>query len=252
MQNGWNPFRKKCITRMPYKITSKLTEVLQKGDIMLYRAKGSQVLGSLIAEFTRSPYSHADIYVGDGWSIGALGQGMSLDNHFHTDFVDILRCPTMTETQRDVIVGKAFQQLAKPYEYLLLFSFPFLTKKAAAKRAANQAFMCSEVTAWCYKQAGIDLLSKTLESTEAPADIGMAKKLEFVTSFYKGEPCPDAKRNVRHAYSKKSNWFSRLLIKWIADPNSTRDEYYQQLHDSQELIAAHAPKPAVASKKLKK
>ena len=114
MQKGWNPFKKKCITRIPYKISSKLTEVLQKGDIMLYRAWGNQILGGLITIFTRSPYSPADIYVGDGWSVGALSQGMSLDNHFHTDFVDIFRCPTMTEIQKDVILGKAFQSLAKP------------------------------------------------------------------------------------------------------------------------------------------
>jgi hypothetical protein len=134
------------------------------------------------------------------------------------------------------VIEKAFQSLAKPYDYFLLFAFPFFTDKMATGRATNGAFICSENVAWCYHEAGIDLTGKgTPTAMEAPADIAASKKLNWLGFYDHTNKVSDGVRNEWHKLQGKPNWFSRLLIWLIADPLSSRDEYYAQLHGSQEL-----------------
>jgi hypothetical protein len=235
MKNGWNPFRKECILQIPYKVEDKLTQVLKPGDILLYRAHGHQLLGNLISTFTDSPYSHAEVYVGDGWSVDAAAIGVTLSMGMHKEIVDVFRLKGgLTDHQRRIVVGKAYQSLARPYDYFLLFAFPFFTRKMAARRAANGAFMCSENVAWCYHEAGIDLGGKgTPVAMEAPADLGASKLLDWLGFYDRAKKVPDGVRNKPHRIQGKPNWFSRLLIKLFADPFSVRDEYYSQLQKSQ-------------------
>jgi hypothetical protein len=239
MQKGWNPFRKKCILRIPFTIEDDLTTALHPGDILLYRAHAHQLLGNLITTFTRSPYSHAEVYVGDGWSVDAAAIGLTLSMGMHSDFVDIFRLKGgLSDQQRRIVVGKAYQSLARPYDYFLLFNFPFFTPKMAGRRAANNAFICSENVAWCYHEAGIDLAGKgTPIAMEAPADIASSKLLDWLGFYDHARRIPDGARNERHRLQGKPNWLSRLIIKLIADPFSSRDEYYQQLRRSQEHAA---------------
>jgi hypothetical protein len=240
MPNGWNPFRKKCITRMPYKIVSPLTEVLLPGDIILYRAWGYQIMGGLITDFTKSPYSHAEIYTGDGWSIEAGARGVSFNNAFHTNIVDILRWKSgLSNDQRRVIIGKAYQSLAKPYEYLLLLGFPFISRKAAIQRAANQAFVCSEIVAWCYGEAGLKVCENMKPtSVRAPADFGLSKNFEWIGFYHNAEKVLDGERNVWHMIQGKRNCFARFVIEFLINPLTKKDEYYNdQLKQSQELAA---------------
>lgn len=56
--------------------TTALTEVLQPGDVVLHRDRGD-LLGGLIGHFTASPYSHAELYYGAGWSLPAEAHGIS-------------------------------------------------------------------------------------------------------------------------------------------------------------------------------
>ena len=159
--SSWNPFKRKCklrVERNEYH-NNKLTAFLQKGDIILYRGEYKSFTSALIMEFTCSPYSHAEIYVGDGWSVSAERYGISLEDHCNTEFIDIMRLGGgLSREQRGIVLEKAYQSLAKPYAYLGLLGFPFGSEKAAARRSANEAYICSEVTAWCYKEAGIDLI----------------------------------------------------------------------------------------------
>jgi hypothetical protein len=236
MQNGWNPFKKKCVLRIEWKYENEMTQFLKKGDIILHRAMGGNLTSDLIREFTRSPYSHAEIYVGDGWSVSAEAAGLTLSDSAMTHFVDIMRHPGLTEQQVDIIVGKAYQSLAKPYEYFLLLGFPFWGENAAIKRSANKAYICSENAAWCYKQGGIDLISNKPEAIEAPADLGHSKKLDWLGSWIDGQPFDEAERNKIHSLQGKTGKFARWLIEHVADPNSSRDEFYEEIKKSQRLL----------------
>jgi len=237
MQKGWNPFKKRVILRITKKYDNKMTKALQKGDVILHRAMPGSFTSSLIREFTDSPYAHAEIYVGDGWSISAGPYGLTLsDELMYNNFVDVMRDLELTDQQRKIIVGKAYQSLAKPYEYFLLLSFPWIKGKKAVKRAANEAYICSENTAWCYKEAGIDLVPNRVESIEAPADLGHSKKLSYVNSWYKGELVTDAKRNKIHPIQGEVGKFAKFIINKLVDPITIRDEYYKELAKSQSLL----------------
>jgi hypothetical protein len=233
----WNPFRRKCKLRVePHEYyDNELTEFLQKGDIILYRGEYRSLTSALIMEFTRSPYSHADIYVGDGWCISAERYGLSLEDHCNTEFIDLLRLKSgLSREQRAIVLEKAYQSLAKPYEYLGLLGFPFGSEKAAARRSANQAYICSEVTAWCYKEAGIDLIQDRPEAIEAPADLARSPELEWLGAWKAGRPFPGAEHNKFHKLQlNKKAGFAKWLVKNVADLLSERDEYYEKLRDEQ-------------------
>jgi cell wall-associated NlpC family hydrolase len=241
MQNGWNPFAKKCITQMPYKIESPLTDILQKGDVILYRAKGNQLLGGLECDVTDSPYSHCEIYTGDGWSIEAGAYGVTFGNGFH-DYtgVDILRWKKgLSDEQRTQLVGMAYRQLAKPYEYIELFAFPYLSRKAAIKRAANKAFICSELVAWCYTEIGLNPNdNKNPTSIQAPADFGFSDNFNWLGCYSQGQKVEGVKRNQwSDAVSGKPNWFSKFLVWMLVEPFSKREDYYEQLKKSQKIMS---------------
>jgi len=145
---AWNPFKRKCKLRVEAHEYHKneLTAFLQKGDIILYRGEFRSFTSALIMEFTRSPYSHAEIYVGDGWSVSAERYGISLEDHCITGLIDIMRLRAgLSEGQKGIVLERAYESLAKPYEYLGLIGFPFGSEAAAAKRSANEAYICSPI-----------------------------------------------------------------------------------------------------------
>lgn len=238
---GWNPFRKKCKLRVAaheYR-SNELTAFLEKGDIILYRGEYKSFTSALIMEFTRSPYSHVEIYIGDGWSISAEAYGISLEDHCNTAFIDIMRLKGgLSRETRGIVLEKAYQSLAKPYEYLGLIGFPFGSEKAAARRSANQAYICSEVTAWCYKEAGIDLIDNKPEAIEAPVDLSKSPKLQWLGSWRNAEKYPAAVHNKFHPLQlNKKAGFAKWLVKNVADLWSERDEYYERIakaHDQKD------------------
>ena len=233
MTFGWNPFRKRCKLRIEPEeyYCSPLTRFLKKGDIILYRGDLRRFLAALIMEFTRSPYAHADIYIGEGWSISAEAYGLTLHDHCNTGFIDIMRLKGgLAGEARDIVLGKAYQSLTKPYEYLGFLGFPFGSQKAAAKRSANEAYICSENVAWCYKKAGIDLIEGKPESIEAPADLAHSDKLEWLGCWRMGNPVKDAAIHRFHSDQLNSKGrFAKWLVKNVADPLSQRDEHYRRI-----------------------
>ena len=224
-----------CIKPITKRYDSALTDVLEKGDIILHRS-GSSFIGSLISVFTDSPYSHAEIYIGDGWCVSAEAKGISFSDSLNKGFIDIMRLKEgLTRHQRGIVLEKAYQSLAKPYDYLLLVGFPFIGPKSAAQRAGKVAYICSELTAWCYKEAGIDLIPGLPEEIESPADIGKSDKLEFKGSWKKSEPQPDAKLNVRHELQGKNHWLARILFK-LVKPLTLQTEYERAISMKQAEI----------------
>ena len=220
----FNILKRGCIKPITKKYTTALTAVLEKGDIILHRS-GSSFIGSLISVFTDSPYSHAEIYIGDGWCVSAEAKGITFSDSLNKGFIDIMRLKEgLTRHQRGIVLEKAYQSLAKPYDYLLLVGFPFIGPKSAAERAGHVAYICSELTAWCYKEAGIDLIPGLPVEIDAPADIAKSDKLDFKGSWRKGEPQKDAKLNVRHKLQGKNHWLARILFK-LVEPLTLKVEY---------------------------
>jgi cell wall-associated NlpC family hydrolase len=235
---GWNPFRRKCKLRVEAHEyhENDLTAFLEKGDIILYRGQYSSFTSALIMEFTRSPYSHVEIYIGDGWSISAEAYGISLEDHCNTGFIDIMRSKEVLSREKlGNILQRAYESLSKPYEYLGLIGFPFGSEKAAARRSANEAYICSEVTAWCYQKAGIDLIENKPEAIEAPADLANSPKLQWLGAWKAAKPFPAAVNNKIHpSQLDKKAGFAKWLVKNVADLLSERDDYYERLRDEHE------------------
>ena len=212
------------------KYDSELVQSLLEGDILLYRSLNEELVGSAISEFTRSPYSHAEIYVGDGWSVSASSIGLKFVDTLNTGFIDVLRVPGgLTAEQKAVILERCRDTLGYPYEYLLLVGFPFWGSRAAAARAENQSYICSEHVAWAYQEAGIELVTGRARSMIAPADLAHATNLLWLGSWRNGTRVADAVPNVRHRLQGPPNWLAKLAIRALADPFSLKDEYYTAL-----------------------
>ncbi len=115
----------KPVTKITRVYKTEATDVLREGDVVLFRGKKTDILSAGICYFTKSPYTHAEIYVGDGWSLGASLNGVSLNNTIgsgkvmgmsSSGWLDIYRYKGgMSKIQERVLLGKAYQQLAKPY-----------------------------------------------------------------------------------------------------------------------------------------
>lgn len=232
---GWNPFRKKCKLRIyPHeRYVNDLTAFLQKGDVLLYRGEYKNFTSALIMEFTRSPYSHVETYVGDGWAVSAEAYGVTFQDHCNYLFIDIMRVKGgLSREQRGIVLEKAYQSLAKPYEYLGLVGFPFGSENAAARRSANKAYICSEVVAWCYKEAGIDLVEGQPEAIESPADLSHSAQLEWLGAWRDGSISDEAQIHEFHSSQlNKKAGFAKWLVKNVADMLSERDEIYEKLRD---------------------
>ncbi len=224
-----------CIKPIKERYKNDLTRNFLKGDIILHRAS-SKFIGSLISDLTNSPYSHAEIYIGDGWCVSAEAKGITFSDNLNKSFVDVMRLKEgLTREERGIVLEKAYQSLAKPYDYLLLVGFPFIGPKSAARRAGDVAYICSELTAWCYKEAGIDLIPGLPEDIEAPANIANSDKLDWIGSWNKSHKKEDAKLNIRHPIQGKHHWLARIIIKLIK-PFTLQAEYEKAIKLKQSKI----------------
>jgi len=232
-----------CIKPIQKLYTNEFTEDLKKGDIILHRATG-KLVSSLISDFTNSPYSHAEIYIGDGWCVSAEAKGVTFSDEINSKFIDVMRYkgdPSKDEKglsrdERGIILEKAYQSLAKPYAFLKLFRFVlYYGPRFIAKRAGKRAFICSELTAWCYKNADIDLIPGKPEDIEAPADIANSDKLEWIGAWNGSVKVKDAKLNLRYdEIQGQHHWFARIIIKWIK--SWTQDAYKDAIQQRQKAI----------------
>lgn len=236
---GMNPFFRRVKTKMSKVYDNELTKSLEKGDVIVHRAMPAILLSNVISEFTSSPYCHAEVYIRYGWSISAEAYGMTFSDKMNKTMVDVFQYKgELTDYQRSVISEKAHQSMASPYEYGLLISIPWITRKRAIKRAANSAYICSENVAWCYKEAGIDLVPGTPESIEGPIDLAYSKELEYKGTYNNGKFLGDDKKEFlykRHELQGKIKWYVRLLI-WLLKKLSKKDEFYKELHREQRAL----------------
>ena len=220
----------------PYR--SPLADHLQPADIVLHRA-GGDILAGLIASFTSSPYSHAELYAGDGWSISAEARGISYvsGDRGGQAFVDVVRVPGgLSAEQQRQILDRARSTLDFPYEIALLFGFPFLSRRAVLRRARNNAFICAEHVAWCYRHAGIVLVPGRPESIITSADL-TREAVEYVGSWWRNGRVDDAHLNQRHPGQEPVSPLAARIIAAFANPHSAHDDHYRDLAGARE--AAH-------------
>jgi hypothetical protein len=225
---------------------------LKSGDIILYRFVGkNDISGGVISHLTSSPYSHAEIHIKDGYTIAATSNGLSFRDLLKYNIkqykpslgpskkgqtlnVDLFRFKSgLSREQRLIIEAKALETLAMPYDYLNLFTFPFLSGKQALRKSGNDAYICSEHVAWCYKNAGIDLIEDKPEAIEAPADLGYSEKLTYIGTYVEGKKIESNYKNklMNQEYSLLQKFISSLMGLF-----SKKDEFYKGLKDNKAVM----------------
>lgn len=205
---------------------------LQKGDIIMKRMTGTFYSG-VICHMTDSPYSHAEIHIEDGYVISATPHGVGFvdeveENAKGKNTLDILRLKDgLTREQRLIIEAKSYKTLLRPYDYINLVSFPFMSDKKAAKYSGNKAYICSEHVSWAYKNAGIDLIANRPEAIEAPADIAKSDALEYIGTYEDGNKKLEG--NYRNKFiDEEISWLQKLSAKFMGI-FTKKDEFYQGL-----------------------
>lgn len=232
-----------------------LLEDAKEQDIVLYRMHPKSLTSGIISHFTSSPYSHAEIYQFDGYTISADGNGITFKDLYKATVygakppigplvaqnVDIFRLKGgLTREQRLIIQAKALQSLAKPYDYSSLLNFPYLRGEKALKRSADDAYICSEHVAWCYKNAGIDIIKDRPEAIEAPADIGLSDVLEYVGTYVRGKRIKGSHRNK---FYEQEYSFLQKLIGGAMKLFSKKDEFYKYVRANKKLMKGEIINP---------
>ncbi len=228
---------------------TEATRFLQKGDVLLYRGAKNDMVAAGICLFTDSPYSHAEIYVRDGWSIGALEDGIGYDyavgegkavGSSDPAWIDVFRYRGgLTAVQQDALIGDDRAQLGKPYGILPgIIEFPFPRAWEFVPKASYRAFGCSMLVSFCYEKIGLPLAA-TAAPLQAPADIGHSPRLQYVASVYGGVLRMDKARFVNEddpeVQAGAWNWLARFLVDRIIDPLSSRTEFYRHLANAVSL-----------------
>lgn len=226
-----------------------LVRDVQPGDIIVYRfGSKDDFTGGIISHMTSSPYSHAELHIKDGHDISATSHGIGFVDLFQNNIkgkkaviggiqpfnVDVFRLKGgLSREQRLIIEAKAFESLLMPYDYINLAWFNYFTPEGAAKRAGNEAYICSEHVAWAYNNAGIDLIKDRPESIEAPADIGRSDVLEYIGTYVEGVKLQDDLRNkfLDEEYSNLQKLISTFMGLF-----SKKDEYYQGVAINKDLL----------------
>ena len=218
------------------------TKRLKPGDILLWRGSKGDPLAAAIMLFTDSPYSHAELYMGGGWSIGAEVNGVGYNPAMGTGrnvsspgdaWVDVVRLKGgLSRSQERILLGEAEAQLDKPYGVVDgVLGFPWPGRRARVLRATYASYGCSELVSYCYEHAGARL-SPSEPPYVAPADIGHAPNVEYLCSVY-GQRVLDKGHyfNKLDPEIQAEPWskLAEFVVKDIVDPNSSRDEFYRRL-----------------------
>lgn len=226
---GWNPFRKKAVTTINKIYDTELTKLLKPGDIVLFRADMGNLLSALICKYTYSCYSHVELYIGDGWCVGASLYGVKYDSRLgrNKGFVDIFRTrKPLTKLEKRVLIGKAHQSVGRPYDFSLLLAFPWITNRSLVRRSADLSFVCSELAAWCFDEANRPLFEKPTAAV-APVCYAANPEIERVYSVYNGKLRYDTEINVIDPAQGTRNPIVKYLIKYILKPTSKRHTYFR-------------------------
>jgi cell wall-associated NlpC family hydrolase len=164
----------------------------------------SQTVSGAIRIITRSPVSHAVIYIGNNSVIEAVEEGVTIkpieEMLNGASLAVAFRYPNLTPTQTATINDFAFAQLGKRFNVLGILRHPRFSilpencnaysgklkqactnwrglillavaiKTGDTEFSSKDEFFCSQLVADAYKKAGIDLFRVT-SATTTPGDI---------------------------------------------------------------------------------
>jgi uncharacterized protein YycO len=129
---------------------------MRPGDILLVRT--ATIWGWLIRLFTRSEWSHAAIYIGNGMvaSIDAF-QGVHIEPVPSERFI-VLRYPLLTEKQAAGIVRWCYEQLGDRYDWGEIAEvFLRLVWGVQAVVDVKRRYICTVFTLEAFRAVDIDL-----------------------------------------------------------------------------------------------
>jgi len=145
------------------------------GDYGVVKTNG--IVGKLIRVGTLSRWNHAVVCIAGDVLVEARPVGVSLGKASNYKNIAWNQHESLTDAQRISIANYAVDQIGKPYGFLDIFTIflrilglrsPF--PKFWTKLAKRKGFICSELVAESYEQAGIKLLNKP-NSIVTPGDL---------------------------------------------------------------------------------
>lgn len=213
------------------KYNNEITEVMKKCDVVVIRELNPffMILAAFIMNFTKTPYAHAEMYMGDGWNISSDGAGVNFNDWINKKgrAFDVFRMEDLTSDQIKIIEGGAYKQIGKPFDYTGMLTLPWAN--FMVKKAAKKIYFCSELVSFLYKQAGIDLLEGIDEAIQAPGILVKSPKLKYVATFKDGKMVHDTRPFEMAIWQRKPGKISKFIIEKIIDPSSSIDEVYEKI-----------------------
>jgi len=137
-----------------------------------FSSQSNNIFSTLVRWRDWSDYSHVDLIMPDGRLIGAYSNGVVI-GYPHIVSNKIIVSIVVTQEQADKIYKGAMSQLGKPYDYAGIFGF--VTNRDWQE---DDSWFCSELIAWIFKEAGINLLRFDNISRISPADLLLSPLLQ--------------------------------------------------------------------------
>lgn len=187
---------------------------LQPGDILLYRNGRKSVVSSLIRRLTRSPYSHAAVYLGDGKILEAVISGIKINRLEipHGGYIGVMRSQMGFGPERQQILQDFANQLVKnraQYDLRGILQFvgvhcqayqqnidAILAGAADIRGDDRTRYFCSALVArtWCVvgiadESAWSLFLSDLISPGDIPGDVNFGWFLGYL--IYPGTTVPD-------------------------------------------------------------
>jgi len=147
------------------------------GDFGLQAGSGLAMF--LVRVGTLSRWGHACIAVGDAAGgqiqiVEAMPEGVRTRTSTVGSWV--WSNVPLTDAQRDHIAGTAFTEVGKPYDWpsiagFVLRHFGMHLRGKRSKDHPDDSLICSELAAWSYREAGVDLFPDVAPGDVAPGDL---------------------------------------------------------------------------------
>ena len=158
----------------------QLEELLVPGDIVLVH--GKHLLSAVIRIITQSHWNHAVLYIGDGNFIESRKGGVQITmiDDFVKKDIGVYRHKTATKEQLDMVCVNALSKQGSGYDVAGLFGIAWLLftfqRGTARDLGSKNKYLCSELVASAYKEAGIPL-TRFSPSQTSPSDIDLSNVL---------------------------------------------------------------------------
>lgn len=169
-------------------------EALQRADILV--STTDHMTSAAIRAFTASTISHAALYIGNGHIVDATKAGVKVRPLLRSGFVGPVQNGTLDEDARymiafrhgavnsavaDRIVKLAVGKVNAAYDTVGATVEGFLSQflgNAAAFLGNDEAFYCSELVAWAYREAGLPIAAVAKANT--PGKLVASEDLRYL------------------------------------------------------------------------